>query len=116
VLAFAGSRSGWRPARQRLLGPAREASTNAVAQIVEAAHRDGSLSEEVTFAAIGLMLVRLARPLPGPFPPELNDELAHRHLDLLINGLRQKGRRGKALRGLSQPRRPARAARPVVVR
>lgn len=81
------------------LRPARDASANALGQIIDAAHRDGSLPEGVTFADIGLLLVRLARPLPGPIPPELNDELAHRHLDLLIDGLRQKGRRGKALRG-----------------
>lgn len=81
------------------LRPARDAAANALAQIVDAVHRAGSLPAGVTFADIGLLLVRLARPLPGPIPPELNDELAHRHLDLLIDGLRQKGRRGKALRG-----------------
>ncbi|MDT4959121.1 MAG: hypothetical protein QOD31_2920 [Pseudonocardiales bacterium] len=81
------------------LRPARDASANAVAQIVDAAHRDGSLPEAVTFADIGLLLVRLARPLPGPISPELNDALAHRHLDLLVDGLRQKGKRAKTLRG-----------------
>ena len=57
------------------LRPAREASANALAQIVEAAHRDGSLPEEVTFADIGMLLVRLARPLPGPTTVEPNDAL-----------------------------------------
>jgi hypothetical protein len=32
--------------------------------------------------------VRLSRPLPGAFSRELNDRFGHRHLDLLINGLR----------------------------
>jgi hypothetical protein len=40
-----------------------------------------------------MLLVRLSRPLPGPIAPELNDRLAHRHLDLFIEGLRPKGRR-----------------------
>jgi hypothetical protein len=42
----------------------------------------------VAFGDIGLMVVRLTRPLPGPFPREVDDRLAHRHLDLLIDGLR----------------------------
>jgi hypothetical protein len=33
------------------------------------------------------MLIRLSRPLPGPFPRDLNDSLAHRHLDLLLDGM-----------------------------
>jgi hypothetical protein len=35
-----------------------------------------------------MLLVRLARPLPGPIPRALNDRLAHRHLELLLDGLR----------------------------
>jgi len=35
-----------------------------------------------------LLIVRLALRLPGPFSPGLDDRLAHRHLDLLIAGLR----------------------------
>jgi AcrR family transcriptional regulator len=73
------------------LRPARDASSAAVQRIVEAAHADGTLAREVTFADIGLLLVRLARPLPGPLDPELNHRLAHRHLDLLIEGLRPPG-------------------------
>ncbi len=71
-----------------VLLPAREASARSVERLVDAAHAEGSLSDEVTFGDIGLMLVRLARPLPGPIAPELNQELAHRHLDLLVAGLR----------------------------
>ena len=73
------------------LRPARAASSAAVQRIVEAAHADGTLRPEVTVADIGLLLVRLARPLPGPIDPELNHRLAHRHLDLLIEGLRPPG-------------------------
>lgn len=81
---------------------AREASARAVQQLIDAAHADQSLPADVTFGDIGLMLVRLARPLPGPFSPELNDRLAHRHLDLLIEGLRPHPARRPAEKGLSR--------------
>ncbi len=68
--------------------PVRTASARAIQLIIDAAHADGTLPDDVTFADIGLMLVRLSRPLPGPIPPELNARLAHRHLDLLVEGLR----------------------------
>jgi AcrR family transcriptional regulator len=68
--------------------PAREASARAVQAIIDRAHVEGTLPEDVTFADIGMLLVRLSRPLPGPVPPELNDRLAHRHLDLVVEGLR----------------------------
>ena len=42
----------------------------------------------MTFADVGMMLVRLSRPLPGPLSDELNARLGHRHLDLLVAGLR----------------------------
>ncbi|HLY33382.1 MAG TPA: helix-turn-helix domain-containing protein [Jatrophihabitantaceae bacterium] len=70
------------------LAPAREASARAVERIIDAAHADRSLSEAITFGDVGTLLVRLSRPLPGPIPAELNNQLAHRHLDLLIAGLR----------------------------
>ncbi|MGH3328581.1 MAG: TetR/AcrR family transcriptional regulator [Streptomycetales bacterium] len=71
--------------------PARDAASGTVQQIIDAAHAEATIREDVTFGDIGLMLVRLARPLPGPVPPELNDRLAHRHLDLVIEGLRPAG-------------------------
>ncbi len=75
------------------LRPAREASAQAVERIVNAAHDSGALPEDITFADVGLLLVRLSRPLPGPIPPELNAELAHRHMDLFVEGLRPKAQR-----------------------
>jgi AcrR family transcriptional regulator len=78
------------------LGPAREASAGLLQRIVDAAHHDGTLAEDVTFADIGTLLVRLARPLPGALPATVNDQLAHRHLDLLIEGLRQRADRRPA--------------------
>ena len=66
----------------------REASAHAVERLVEAAHDDGSLSLAVSFGDVGTLLVRLSRPLPGPVDTELDNRLAHRHLDLLLAGLR----------------------------
>jgi AcrR family transcriptional regulator len=71
----------------------REESTHPVEAMISAAQLAGTLRADVTFADIGLLLVRLSRPLPGPFPRALDDSLAHRHLDLLIDGLRA-GRAG----------------------
>jgi AcrR family transcriptional regulator len=68
---------------------ARGASVGAMERIVELARAAGSLRGDVSAGDVGMLLVRLARPLPGPFPAGLNDELAHRHLDLLLGGLRR---------------------------
>lgn len=57
-------------------------------QLVDRAHAAGTLRPDATFADIGLLLVRLARPLPGPIPRDLDTRLAHRHLELLLAGLR----------------------------
>ncbi len=67
---------------------ARERGSRSVLCLVEAAHRAGTLRPDVTFGDIGVLVVRLSRPLPGTFTREQNDELAHRHLDLVIDGLR----------------------------
>ena len=70
------------------LAAAREASARATEALVDAAHVGGDLPEDVTFADVGMMLVRIARPLPGPMPDELKHDLARRHLELFIRGLR----------------------------
>ena len=58
-------------------------------RMIDTAQRDGTLRRDVTFGDIGIMVIRLSRPLPGPyFTRELNDRLAHRHLDLYVDGLR----------------------------
>lgn len=59
-----------------------------VQTLIDGAHRTGALRADVTFADIGALVVRLSRPLPGALSRELNDQLAHRHLDLLVHGLR----------------------------
>jgi AcrR family transcriptional regulator len=56
--------------------------------MIERARAQGKLRPDVAFGDIGLLLIRLSRPLPGAFPRELDNSLAHRHLDLVIAGMR----------------------------
>jgi len=73
------------------IGPLREASRKAVERLIERVHAAGALPHDVVFADIATMLVRIARPLPGPLPAETKHELARRHLDLFLRGLRALG-------------------------
>ena len=66
---------------------ARQKSVEPVLRLIEAAQAAGRLRADVAFGDIGLLLVRLSRPLPGPFPRDLDVRLAHRHLDLMLAGL-----------------------------
>ncbi len=66
----------------------REELTDLVQKMIDLARAEGTLRSDVTFGDIGLSIIRLSRPLPGWFPPALDDSLAQRHLDLLIDGLR----------------------------
>ena len=90
---------------------AREASAGLMQRIVDAAHADGSLHPQVGFADIGTFLVRLARPLPGPVPAHLDDQLAHRQLELFLAGLRAVTDAGTPLRGPRVERADLRALR-----
>ena len=67
---------------------AREEVTVPVQAMIDRALADGTLRPDVAFGDISLLIIRLTRPLPRPFPRPLDDRLAHRHLDLLIDGLR----------------------------
>jgi AcrR family transcriptional regulator len=78
---------------------AREAGPVIIDALVHAAHRSGMLRPDVTAGDIGMLIVRLSRPLPGTFPPEINYGLSHRHLDLLIDGLRATSRQPAQLGG-----------------
>jgi len=89
----------------------REASASAVERLIEAAHDDGSLAREVSFGDIGTLLVRLSRPLPGPVPSALDAELAHRHLDLVLAGLRA-GAQAPEEKGISRSELAALRQRP----
>ncbi len=66
---------------------ARQSSVEPVLRLIEAAQAAGRLRADVAFGDIGLLLVRISRPLPGPFPRDLDVRLAHRHLDLVLAGL-----------------------------
>ena len=71
-----------------------------VERLIAAAHQAGTLRPDVSFADIGVLVVRLSRPLPGSFTREQNDALAHRHLDLVVAGLRAEAMTsGAALSG-----------------
>lgn len=72
------------------LSPLREEAARGVEALVSAAHADGALPPDVGFDDIGMMLVRIARPLPGPDSPEDKHALARRHLELFIRGLRAR--------------------------
>ena len=67
---------------------ARQESAGALQRLIDAAQAAGDLRSDVVFGDIGLLLVRLSRPLPGSFSAEMDTSLAHRHLDLVLDGLR----------------------------
>ena len=64
---------------------------NAVTAITERAQHDGLLRDDIGYGDLMLSLAQLARPLPGTgcggFAP-----FAHRHLQLLLDGLRAPAR------------------------
>jgi hypothetical protein len=66
---------------------AREHAVAPVLRLIEAGQAGGRLRPDVAFADIGLLLVRLSRPLPDPVSRELDLRLAHRHLDLVLAAL-----------------------------
>jgi len=78
---------------------ARQAATPEVQALVDAAHRVGTLRPDVTSGDIGILIVRLSRPLPGGVPPEVQHRLSHRHLNLLIDSLRATARQPAELGG-----------------
>jgi AcrR family transcriptional regulator len=78
---------------------ARRGSVGPIDLIIAGARAERSLRPDVASGDIGLLLVRLARPLPGPFPRALDSDLAHRHLDLLLDGLRSAAGPAASLAG-----------------
>ena len=73
--------------------------------MVTTAQREGLLRPDVGVGDLGLMVIRLARPLPLPVDRAADDALAHRQLDVMLDGLRaHPGRdpgRGRADPGLT---------------
>jgi AcrR family transcriptional regulator len=66
---------------------ARSRSRDSIDALAAAAHREGSLREDVTAGDLSLLIIRLTPPLPGAMPVEDNHQLSHRHLELLLDGL-----------------------------
>ncbi|MEV0839253.1 helix-turn-helix domain-containing protein [Actinocatenispora sera] len=63
-------------------------STELVEGLLHTAQAQGTLRTGVTFGDIALLLVRLSRPLPGSIPPDVQQQLDHRHADVMLAGLR----------------------------
>ncbi|GGQ11762.1 AcrR family transcriptional regulator [Actinomadura coerulea] len=76
------------------IAAARDEGAAVMKELVAAAQENGDLRPDVTHGDVGMLLVRLSRPLPGPPPRDTGEDPAHRHLDLLIDGLRA-GRPGE---------------------
>lgn len=66
---------------------ARTTSAQLIEDLLETARKTGRLRPDAAFADVGLLLVRFSQKLPGPFTEQAQQELAHRHADLLIAGL-----------------------------
>lgn len=73
---------------QAAIAEPREESATAMERLITLAHDDGSLPKEVTFGDVGTLMVRLSRPLPGGLTRDADNDLAHRHLDLALAGMR----------------------------
>jgi len=65
-----------------------DATAAAQGEVIDSARRQGALRAGVTFADIGLALARFSRPLRHGFDPAFEASVAHRHLDVFIDGLR----------------------------
>jgi hypothetical protein len=77
---------------------ARDQSAESLQRMFAAAQADVSLRADVAFGDTGPLLIRLNRPLPGR-SRALDQAIAHRHLDLVLAGLRADGTKPAPLRG-----------------
>jgi AcrR family transcriptional regulator len=87
------------PMDDEKIAQARAAAPTTVEVLVATAQRAGTLRPDVTSGDIGMLIVRMSRPLPGGFTSQVNRSLSHRHLDLLIAGLRPAARQQAELSG-----------------
>lgn len=88
--------AGQFPVEDTEMSQLRAVSAAAMQRLIDRAQAEGVLRSDVTSGDIGLLLVRLGRPYAGPFPHDLDERLAHRQLDLLIDGLRHSPERPAA--------------------
>ena len=72
------------------------AATDGLRQIIDRARDEGTLRPGAEFADVSLVLVRFATPIGSGFDPELERPLAHRHLDIYVDGLRAGNRQAAA--------------------
>lgn len=93
------------------LATAGEAGAQALQDLIDAARQAGALRADVTFGDLATLVVRLSRPLPGAFTREQADQLGHRHLDLLVDGLRDTADPARTLDGPTVTRAQLRAMR-----
>jgi AcrR family transcriptional regulator len=68
---------------------ARDESRRALEALVQAAHDEKSLRQDIGPGDINLLVIRVARPLPLPIDPEVNRRLSHRHAEIILDGLVQ---------------------------
>lgn len=54
---------------------------------VDRAQRDGSMRPDATTRDVGFAIIRAARPLAVGLPPSDERALAHRHIDIYVDGL-----------------------------
>ncbi|MFW6694198.1 TetR/AcrR family transcriptional regulator [Streptomyces sp. MAR4 CNX-425] len=82
------------------LAELRAATMHAVQELIVRAQRAGQLREDVVFGDVPFMIMRLTLLLPGGGLPE-DQALAHRHLEVYLDGLRPAAARarGAALPG-----------------
>jgi AcrR family transcriptional regulator len=66
-----------------------DAAAAAQGELIDAAARQGSLRAGVSFVDIGLALARFSRPIGHGFDPAFESSVAHRHVDVFIDGLRR---------------------------
>jgi AcrR family transcriptional regulator len=65
-----------------------DAAAGALGEILDRARSEGTLRPDAEFGDVGLALVRFTRPIGAGFDPALERPLAHRQLDVYIDGLR----------------------------
>ncbi|MFJ6216029.1 TetR/AcrR family transcriptional regulator [Streptomyces sp. NPDC092296] len=77
--------------REPAFAEARARLQHAVEDVVDAAHQSGQLRPDVAVGDLMVAVTQLARPLPGTACFTI-DRFVHRHLELLLDGLRNPGR------------------------
>jgi AcrR family transcriptional regulator len=67
-----------------------DTTAGAQSELIAAAAGEGTLRAGVQFSDVGLALARFSRPIGHQFDPALESDVAHRHLDVFIDGLHER--------------------------